>query len=205
MGPAEPDTGTEVVVGRVGRPHGVRGQVAVEVRTDQPERRFAAGQRLRLSRPHGGRTELEVLAARPHAGRLLVTFAEVGDRTVAEALRGTLLSVVVDPGEVPDDPEEFYDHQLVGLQVEDGSGAPLGTVSAVTHLPGQDLIAVSWPGPAGPREVLVPFVRAIVTQVSVATGRVVVDPPPGLFVTEDAVDAGGPSASSADGTVQPGR
>jgi 16S rRNA processing protein RimM len=178
---------TEVVVGRIGRAHGVRGQVSVEVRTDEPQRRFAPGQLPRLSRPHGGRSALEVTEARPHAGRLLVTFAEVGDRTVAESLRGTLLSVEVDPGELPDDPEEFYDHQLVGLPVVDLAGAPLGTVTAVVHLPGQDLLTVTRQTGNGRREVLVPFVQAIVTEVSVA--GVVVDAPAGLFDDVDELPA----------------
>lgn len=189
MSPAADGT-TEVVVGRIGRAHGVRGQVSVEVRTDEPERRFAVGRRLRLSRPHGGRTELEVVAARPHAGRLLVTFAEVADRTVAESLRGTLLSVDIDPTEAPGDPDEYYDHQLVGLVVVDPAGTRLGTVSAVVHLPEQDLVSVTCDDEAGAREVLVPFVQAIVPEVSLADGRLVVDAPPGLFGTDERVEGG---------------
>lgn len=171
----------EVVVGRIGRAHGVRGQVSVEVRTDEPERRFSPGQRLRMSPPHGGRTELEVVEARPHSGRLLVSFLEVGDRTVAESLRGTLLLVDLAPDEQPADPDEYYDHQLVGLAVVDGEGGSLGEVSAVVHLPEQDLLSVTRPGADRDGEVLVPFVQAIVTDVSLAQGRIVVQPPAGLF------------------------
>jgi 16S rRNA processing protein RimM len=111
----------------------------------------------------------------------VLSLAGVTDRTAAEALRGTLLVVDVDPGEQPDDPDEFYDHQLVGLAAVDLAGAPLGEVADVLHLPAQDLLAVR--APDG-RELLVPFVAAIVPTVDLAAGRVVVDPPPGLFTLD---------------------
>lgn len=165
----------QVVVGRVGRPHGIRGQVSVEVRTDDPQRRLGPGARLLTDPPEHG--PLTVLAGQVHAGRLLLQFAGVGDRTAAEALRDTLLLAEVDPDERPADPEEFYDHQLVGLAVIGPDGHPLGTVTDVLHLPGQDVLEVSRSG----RPVLVPFVGAFVPEVDLAAGRLVVDPPPGLF------------------------
>jgi 16S rRNA processing protein RimM len=166
----------EVVVGRIGRAHGIRGGVGVEVRTDEPDRRFAPGSVLRTEPESAG--PLTVSLARWHGNRLLVTFDEVGDRSAAEALRGVSLLVDVDADERPDDPEEFYDRHLVGLVVHDLQGAVLGQVGEVVHLPAQDLLAVTL---GDGRQVLVPFVAAIVPEVDVAGGRLVVDPPAGLL------------------------
>ena len=102
----------EVIVGVIGRAHGVRGEVAVEPRTDEPERRFAPGQRLRAE---GSARVFTVGTARDHSGRLLVHFEELTDRTAAEAVRGTRLLSDVPPTEVPNEDGEFYDRQLVGL------------------------------------------------------------------------------------------
>ena len=175
----------EVVVGRIGRAHGIKGEVSVEPRTDEPERRFADGIVLVTrtpsgSAPHGpGRpTSLTVLRTRWHQSRLLVTFAEAKDRTAAEALRGLSLVAQIDPAEVPDDPEEFYDHQLVGLRVQTTDGADVGEVSEVIHGTAQDLLAVRTP--AG-REVLVPFVSQLVPVVDVPGGRLEVADRPGLL------------------------
>lgn len=164
----------EVIVGTVGRAHGLRGEVAVDVRTDEPERRFVAGSRLRAEA--SGRP-LTVATARWHGDRLLVTFAEAGDRTAAELLRGTVLVTDVPAEERPADPEEFYDRQLVGLAVLDSSGAPRGSVRAVVHLPGQDLLAVT----VGEDERLVPFVTALVPEVDLEAGVVRLADVPGLL------------------------
>lgn len=169
----------EVVVGRIGKPHGLRGEVTVEVRTDEPERRFADGTTLRAespreaaSRPHA----LTVVGTRWHQQRLLVTFEELGDRTAAEAARGTLLLATLDPTATPDDPDEFYTHQLVGLAVHDEQGTHLGEVTRV--VPGaQDLVVVRTPDG---RDALVPFVSALVPEVDLAGGRIVVADRPGL-------------------------
>lgn len=175
---------TEVVVGRIGKPHGVRGELSVEPRTDEPERRFADGVVLRTRTPQGDPVgverpaELRVESSRWHQSRLLVTFAEVGDRTAAEELRGLLLAVEVDPDERPEDPEEFYDHQLVGLQVVQVDGAPVGEVVEVVHGPAQDLLSVH--GPDG-QEVLVPFVSELVPEVDLSRRQVVVRDQPGLL------------------------
>ncbi len=178
-------TGTEVVVGRIGRPHGVRGDVTVEPRTDEPERRFAVGAVLRTQTPQGTPpqgsnrpAELTVSAARWHQSRLLVSFEGVGDRDAAEGVRGLLLAVEVDPDEAPEDPEEFYDHQLVGLRVLTSDGEDVGELAEVLHGPGQDLLSVK--APDG-REILVPFVTELVPEVDVPGGRLVVHALPGLL------------------------
>ncbi|MDL5155974.1 ribosome maturation factor RimM [Actinomycetospora termitidis] len=170
-----PDPSDLRVVGRVVKVHGLRGELVVEPSTDEVEARFAAGSVLRL--PDGG--SLTIRAARWHSGRLLVAAEEVGDRDAAEALRRATLSAP--PSEAaPDDPDEFHDHQLEGLRVELADGTVVGTVTAVDHGAGGDLLVVDRPG----SELLVPFVRAIVPTVDVAGGRVVLDPPEGLLDPE---------------------
>ena len=171
-----------LVVGRVGRAHGLRGEVAVEVRTDDPEGRLGPGAVLLTEPAAAG--PLTVETGRAHSGRLLLRFEGVVDRTGAEGLRGVLLVVDVPDDERPEDPEDFYDHQLVGLRAETLDGASVGEVSDVLHLPGQDVLAVRRPDG---RESLVPFVEAIVPTVDLDGGRVVLDPPPGLL--EDAAEA----------------
>jgi 16S rRNA processing protein RimM len=173
-----------VTVGRVGRAHGIHGEVSVEVRTDSPEVRFADGTQLSTEPVAAG--PLTVAKTRWHSGRLLVLFEGVGDRDVAERLRGVLLRAEIPDGEQPDDPDEFFDHQLVGLEVVTTEGAAVGEVAEVLHLPGQDLLAVRR---ADATEVLVPFVGQIVPEVDVAAGRVVIDPPRGLLDEADAEEA----------------
>jgi 16S rRNA processing protein RimM len=181
------------VVGRIIRPHGLRGELSVEVRTDDPGRRFANGSV--LDTDPAGAGPLTVTASRWHSGRLLVSFAEVADRTDAELLRGVLLTV--DAADVPlsQDPDEFHDHQLAGLTVVTVSGELVGTVSDVLHA-GQDLLSITpAAGTSRREEVLVPFVAAIVTEVDVAAGKVIIDPPPGLL--DLAVASAGPDDTHA--------
>jgi 16S rRNA processing protein RimM len=169
----------DVIVGRIGRPHGIKGEVSVEVRTDDPEGRLAPGTSVRTDPETAGPLTIE--AGRVHSGRLLLHFAGHDDRSAAERLRGVLLVSDVDPAERPEDPEEFYDHQLVGLTVRTLGGQPVGELAEVLHLPGQDVLAVRTPDG---REVLVPFVAEIVPTVDL-DGRVIeVDPPPGLLGDE---------------------
>lgn len=132
----------ELLVGIVGRPHGLRGEVAVTVRTDSPEERFAPGAVLR-ARGDDAPEQLTVLNARPHSGRFLVTFAEAGDRDSAELLRGTQL--LIDAAELPlsDDPDTFHDHELEGLVAELADGTVVGTVREVSHAPGADLLVIA--------------------------------------------------------------
>ena len=165
-----------VVVGRIKRAHGIKGEVGVDVRTDEPDRRFAPGATITC----GDRT-LTVASSRRHSGRLLVAFREVPDRTAAEELHGGLLEVEIDPDERPSDPEEFYDHQLVGLHVHAADDAVVGMVTEVLHGPAQDTLVVD----AGAHEVLVPFVEAHVPVVDLAAGLVRLADVPGLLDPEE--------------------
>ena len=173
--------GIEVVVGRIGKPHGIRGEVTVDVRSDEPDRRFADGARLRAQAPRDAAAVpayLTVARTRWHQGVLLVAFEEAGDRNSAETLRGTVLHVTLDPEETPEDPEEFYDHQLEGMTVSTSGGRVVGTVTEVLHTGAGELLAVrAGDGP----EVLVPFVSAIVVSVSLADNAIEIDPPDGLL------------------------
>lgn len=170
----------EVLVGRIGKPHGLRGDVTVDVRTDEPERRFAPGSVLRVEAPRGSHTPLRTLtvaSTKWHQSVLLVRFEEIPDRSAAEAARGILLRADIPADASPDDPDEYYDHQLVGLAAYDVDGTALGEVSALVHGGAQDLLTIRTPGG---REALVPFVRALVPEVDVAGGRVVIADRPGL-------------------------
>ena len=164
-----------MVVGRIGRPHGVRGEVTVEVRTDDPGLRFAPGSVLRTEPADRG--PLTVAGSRWNRDTLLLAVEGVDSREAAEALRGTELHVAVEDLPELDEPDTYYDHQLVGLAVRLPDGAALGEVSAVRH-EGAELLVVRR---ADGRELLVPFVAAIVPTVDVVGGVVVVDPPEGLL------------------------
>jgi len=113
-----------------------------------------------------------------HSGRLILRFEGYDGRGAAEGLRNVLLVADVDPAERPEDPDEYYDHQLVGLAVRTLDGEPVGEVAEVLHLPGQDVLAVRRPDGT---EALVPFVAAMVPSVDLDAGVVLVDPPPGLL------------------------
>jgi len=169
----------DLVVGRIGRAHGIRGDVAVEVRTDDPDARFAVGAELRTD--PAARGPLSVMSTRWHQGRLLVRFAAVDDRTQAETLQGTLLVVDVDEAERLDDPDEFYDHQLIGLDAITTDAQPVGVVTDVLHLPAQDVLAIKRTDGV---EVLVPFVSELVPSVNLDAKTVEVVARPGLLDPE---------------------
>lgn len=171
----------ELVVGRVAKSHGIRGELVVEVRTDEPEDRFAVGTVLRGRRPRDERTQTyTVEAARDHSGRLLLRLAGVDDRSAADALRGVLF--VIDSAELEpsDDPDEFYDHELEGLSVRLADGTVVGTVIEVLHSGAGELLSVRRVNETD-GELFIPFVAAMVTSVSVADGTVIIDPPEGLL------------------------
>ncbi|BAJ30968.1 MULTISPECIES: ribosome maturation factor RimM [Kitasatospora] len=183
----------QLVVGKIGRAHGIRGDVSVEVRTDEPELRLGPGAVLLTDPAAIGPLTIE--SGRVHSGRLLLRFAGVKDRTAAEALRGTMLIAEIDPEETPDDPDEYYDHQLIGLDVVLADGTPVGELTEVIHLPYQDLLTVQRPDGT---EVLVPFVEQIVPVIDLDEQRVVLTPPPGLIDPVDAVVASAREDAGAD-------
>jgi 16S rRNA processing protein RimM len=162
------------VVARIGRAHGLRGEVTAEVRTDSPERRFVAGAAFTTDPAEQG--PLTLRSAREHSGVLLLAFEGVDDREGAEALRGTVLLVDADAS---DEPDAWYDDELVGLRAELGDGTVLGEVVGLLTGGAQDLLQVRPVG--GGEDVLVPFVTALVPTVDVAGGRLVLDPPGGMF------------------------
>ncbi|HYN56069.1 MAG TPA: ribosome maturation factor RimM [Motilibacterales bacterium] len=164
-----------LVVGRIGRAQGLRGEVTVEVRTDAPEERFSPGAVLLLSGRAGLPPSITVASHRWQNGRLILAVEGVADRTAAETLRGAILEADVDLADAEDD--EFHDLALVGLAVRQSDGLELGRISEVLHLPGQDVLAVARTDGA---ELLVPFVRQIVPEVDLAGGFVVVELPDGL-------------------------
>ncbi|ONI88334.1 ribosome maturation factor RimM [Saccharothrix sp. ALI-22-I] len=168
----------DVVVGRVAKAHGISGELAVDVRTDSPETRFALGTVLTAKLRDGTSRNLTVAAARNHSGRLLVRFEEVLTRDVAETLRGTLLLGSTEDLPPTGDPDEFYDHELEGLTAELTDGTKIGTVLEILHGPGGELLVVRR---ENGDETLVPFVREIVPTVDVPGKRVVLDPPEGLL------------------------
>jgi 16S rRNA processing protein RimM len=165
-----------LTVGRIVRPHGVRGEVLVEISTDEPAERYAVGSTLVTDRLVPG--ALTVDAQRPHQARLIVAFKEVTDRDAAEALRGVLLRVDSDTVGPPADPDEFHDHQLVGLAVVGPGGEPVGELVRIDHAPAADLLVVERPGA---RTALVPFRKEFVPEVDLPGRRIVIDPPPGLL------------------------
>ena len=172
--------GVEVLVGRIGRPHGIAGEVSVAVLTDSPELRFVEGTEF-VTEHEGRRGSLRLASVRPDRDRLLLTFDGVTDRDQARLLAGTLLLAQVDRDEPTDDPDEFHDHQLIGLTARDVDGTVLGDVTDVLHMPMQDLLVLDHGG----REVLVPFVQAVVPHVDVASQTVIVDPPAGLLDADE--------------------
>jgi 16S rRNA processing protein RimM len=165
----------------VAKAHGVTGELVVDVRTDDPELRFAPGAILRAKASDDGEHNYVVTAVRPHGNRLLLRLEGVADRDAADALRGSLF--VIDSEDLPpiDESDTYYDHQLEGLLVRTAEGRDIGRVAEVLHTAGGELLAVDR---AEAGELLVPFVTAIVTSVSLDTGIVEIDPPAGLLELE---------------------
>jgi len=160
-----PGAGDRLVVGRIGRAHGLRGEVAVRFTSNRPER-YEPGAVLYI-----GDRQLVVATSRPHQGRVLVRFEGVDDRTAAEAMQGLELTgdrLVGDAAELGDD--EVWVHEVVGSEVHDRAGAVVGTVVAVEANPAHDLLVLD--GGA-----LVPMVFVVEQR----DGVVVIDPPEGLF------------------------
>jgi 16S rRNA processing protein RimM len=148
--------------------------------TDEPDHRYADGTVLMTS----DNTTLTVATSKWHSGRFVVHFAGVDDRNAAEALRGQTLTIEVDPAELPEDPDEFYDHQLVGLNVALEDGSLIGVIGEVIHLPSQDLLSVKREGDT---EVLIPFVMEFVPDIDLDSKTVTITPPPGLLNELEAI------------------
>lgn len=168
----------ELTVGRVVKAHGIGGEIVVEIRTDDPDARFAPGNTLRGKASRGGgERDFVVESVREHSGRLLVRLAGITDREAADALRGTLF--VVDSDDLPpiDEADTYYDHELEGLHVRTITGRDVGVVAEVLHTAAGELLAVRRES----GEALVPFVTAIVTSVSLDNGTIEIDPPEGLL------------------------
>ncbi|MFI8914082.1 ribosome maturation factor RimM [Streptomyces sp. NPDC053513] len=180
----------QLVVARIGRAHGIKGEVTVEVRTDEPELRLGPGAVLLTDPASAGPLTIET--GRVHSGRLLLRFEGVRDRNAAEALRNVLLIAEVDPTEMPEEEDEYYDHQLIDLDVVLTDGTEIGRITEISHLPSQDLFIVERPDGT---ELMIPFVEEIVTEIDLEEQRAVIDPPPGL------IDDRAEIVSSRDGGV----
>lgn len=170
----------QLVIGSIVRAHGVRGEVTVYVTTDDPEDRYVAGAVLDTDPATAGPLTIESIREHTSSGtgRLLIFFAGIEDRDQAESLRGVRLLVDAADVKPSDDPDEFHDFELVGLGVHLTDGENIGTVTRVGHGPGADMLIVARPDG---RDTLIPFVRAIVGEVDVAGGRIVITPPDGLL------------------------
>lgn len=158
-----------LLVGRIGRAHGILGEATIEVRTDEPDRRFAIGATVQTD-THG---ELTITTGRVHNGILLLGFNGITDRNGIEKLRNTLLYADVDINEENDDEDEYHVMQLIGCQAVLESGDLFGEVTDVINLPGQDLLAIK----TAQGEQLIPFVHQLVPAVDIANKKVVVIPP----------------------------
>ncbi|MCL2595699.1 MAG: ribosome maturation factor RimM [Promicromonosporaceae bacterium] len=175
----------QLVVARIGKAHSLRGEVMLDVRTDDPETRLAVGVTLETDPADVGPLTIETV--RIHQGRWLVGFAEVLDRTAAEALRGVELVVEADTSD--DDEDAWYPHELRGLRAELADGTVIGEVIGLEHLPAHDMLIIKETLPAAngsgsTHRTLVPFVHAIVPTVDVPGGRVVLTPPGGLLARD---------------------
>lgn len=158
-----------LLVGRIGRAHGILGEATIEVRTDEPDRRFAIGASVQTD-THG---ELTITSGRVHNGILLLGFNGITDRNGIEKLRNTLLYADVDINEENDDEDEYHVMQLIGCQAVLETGEVFGEVTDVINLPGQDLLAIK----TAQGEQLIPFVHQLVPTVDIANKKVVVIPP----------------------------
>jgi len=168
----------ELTVATIGRAHGLRGEVALDLRTDDPELRLADGQVLRTIPASAG--PLTVVSSRVQNGRWHVAFAEISGRTAAEQARGIELVVDVDAS---DEEDAWYPHELAGLRAELLDGTVVGEVVGLDHLPAHDMLVLR---ETDGTRTLVPFVRVMVPVVDVAGGRVVLDPPGGLLARDAA-------------------
>jgi 16S rRNA processing protein RimM len=170
---------TKLRVGRLVKAHGLKGALKLELYTDSPDQRFRAGQELELQVPETskwfGKT-VKVAELRFYNQAPVLFLEGIQDRSQAETLVKAILLIETDLEQLPEDPEAWYDHQLVGLTALIGEEV-VGKVIRVDHLPAQDLLAIE----TSNGEVLVPFVKQIVPSVDIQKGQIVLTPPAGLF------------------------
>jgi 16S rRNA processing protein RimM len=170
---------TKLRVGRLVKAHGLKGAIKLELYTDSPDQRFTPGQVLELQVPENSEwfgKSIKVIELRFYNQSPVLFLEGIDDRSKAETLIKAILLIETDGDALPEEPEAWYDHQLVGLKALVGSEV-VGTVARVDHLPAQDLLAIE----TANGEVLVPFVKQIVPEVNVALGQVTLTPPEGLF------------------------
>lgn len=170
---------TQLRVGRLTKAHGLKGAIKVELYTDAPERRFVPGAVFSLQvptdSPWHGKT-IELVELKFYNSHPVAFFKDISDRDAAESLIKAILWIDQDLDEPSDEEDAWFDHQLVGLEVV-RDGVRVGTVSQIDHFPAQDLITVA----TSTGDVLVPFVKAIVSSVDIEAGTMTVTPPIGLF------------------------
>jgi 16S rRNA processing protein RimM len=170
---------TKLRVGRLVKAHGLKGAIKLELYTDSPDQRFKPGQVLELQVPETsewfGKT-IKVLELRFYNQSPVLFLEGISDRSQAETLIKAILLIETEVTELPEEPEAWYDHQLVGLKALVGAEV-VGEVIRVDHLPSQDILAIE----TARGEVLVPFVKQIVPEVDIASGRITLTPPEGLF------------------------
>jgi 16S rRNA processing protein RimM len=164
----------QLQVARIGKPHGIRGEVTVQVLTDAPEDRFVPGTEFVVEPASAG--PLTVNSARWNKDILLLGFDGIETRNEAETLRGAKLFIETEELDEDDD-EGWYEHELVGLEARVGSRV-VGKVAALNTMPVQDLLLVKTPDG---QEILVPFVEQIVPEVNIEEGFILLTPPDGLF------------------------
>ncbi|MGJ9405117.1 ribosome maturation factor RimM [Nesterenkonia aurantiaca] len=178
---ALPETAERLRVARIGKPHGIRGEVTAQLFTDEPEQRLAPGSVvIRIAGENTAdriTTLLTVTRQRWNKSIALLSFREVTDRDGAEALRGSTLYVEV-ATEQESDSDGWYSHELAGFACVDAAGEPLGTLKELLTGTAQDLLVVT---AVNGEDVMVPFVEALVPEVDVENQRIVLTPPPGLF------------------------
>ena len=170
---------TQLRVGRLTKAHGLKGAIKLELYTDEPEKRFVPGAVFSLQVPadspwHGKTIELTEL--RWYNSHPVGFFKGIDDRTAAETIIKAILWVDHDTDQLPEEPDAWYDHQLTGLTVV-RDGVEVGTVSAVEHLPSQDLLVIK----TAQGDVMLPFVKALVPDVDFTAGTMTITPPGGLF------------------------
>ena len=173
-----------IIVGRVRKAHGIRGEVVVEPITDAPDAVFASGHRVYAGTASGdlapNRAELHVASSRPFNEGLLVAFAEIPDRNAAETWRGRYLLLPADELPPPAD-DEVYVHELPGMRVELASGEVVGTVEETYELPQGLALDVRRAAPREAETVLILFDERTIASLDREARVILVTPPEGLL------------------------